>query len=78
MGKRDGPLVAEMYEELKKEIDDYNMAHPGVPMSKAPRLIPPFMTPELLHIKEEDVETAREDFRFKIRMGQISPPTEAD
>ena len=58
-----------MYAELKKDIEDYKEAHPGVPMTKAPRLLEPFVTTDLAHIKPEDVDQAREDFKLKVTLG---------
>lgn len=73
-----------MYETLKGEIEEYINSLPAdLPsekrkMTKAPRLIDPFMTKQLSLIKKEDIEEAKEDYRNKVTMGHISPPVDVE
>lgn len=76
LGKNDGPLVAEMYDELKDEIDNYVRVHGE--LGVAPTITEPVITKELLYIKAEDIEEARTNYRLLQSLGQISSPPEVE
>ncbi len=77
VGQNDGPWVAEMYNELKEEIDNYVKEHKKQ-MEVAPTITEPFTTRELQYIKPEDIQQARAHYRVQLCLGQPEESSPAD